>query len=75
MNIKLLTTSTVLKENLLNNLADLNITIDIIESNQSLYPQLKDAEILINSSSTRAGHVNFGRCTKTETDTPDWNRC
>lgn len=53
MNIKLLTTSIVLKENLLNNLADLNITIDIIESNQSLYPQLKDAEILINSSSTK----------------------
>lgn len=75
MNIKLLTTSTILKENLLNNLADLNITVDIIDSNQSLYPQLKDAEILINSSSTTTGHVNFGRCTKTETDTPDWNRC
>ncbi len=52
MNIKLLTTSTILKENLLNNLADLH-NCNIIDSNQSLYPQLKDAEILINSSSTK----------------------
>lgn len=45
------TTSTALKEILLNNLSDVNLAADVIDSNQSLYPQLKDAEILVNSSS------------------------
>jgi hypothetical protein len=40
------TTSTALKEILLNNLSDVNLAADVIDSNQFLYPQLKDAEIL-----------------------------
>lgn len=43
----------VLKETLLNKLRDLNITLDTIDSNQSISPQIKDAEILVNSTSIR----------------------
>ena len=50
MKIKLLTASTALKEILLKNLREVNLTADVIDSSQSLYPQLQDAEILVNSS-------------------------
>src|SRR6266498_1744192 len=50
MKIKLLTASPVMKEILLKNLSEVNLTADVIDSNQSLYHQLQDAEILVNSS-------------------------
>jgi D-3-phosphoglycerate dehydrogenase len=50
MNIKLLTMSAALKEILLRKLREVNLSADLIDSNQSLHPQLKDAEILVNSS-------------------------
>jgi D-3-phosphoglycerate dehydrogenase len=50
MNIKLLTKSNELKEILLKNLREVNLNADVIDSNQSIHPQLKDAEILVNSS-------------------------
>jgi len=39
-----------MKEILLKNLSEVNLTADVIDSNQSLYHQLQDAEILVNSS-------------------------
>jgi D-3-phosphoglycerate dehydrogenase / 2-oxoglutarate reductase len=50
MKIKLLTASIDLKEILLKKLREVNLTADVIDSSQSLYPQLQDAEILVNSS-------------------------
>lgn len=50
MKIKLLTTSTPLKEIILNYLDEVNLTADVIDYDQPLYPQLKDVEILVNSS-------------------------
>jgi D-3-phosphoglycerate dehydrogenase / 2-oxoglutarate reductase len=50
MNIMLLTKSNELKEILLKNLREVNLNADVIDSNQSIHPQLKDAEILVNSS-------------------------
>ncbi len=55
MKIKLLTTSAALKEILLKNLSEVNLTADVIDPSQSLYPQLQDVEILVNSS------ANIGR--------------
>ena|SRR6476619_4735091 len=51
MKIKLLTASTALKEIILKNLHEFNLTADVIDSNLPLHPQLKDVEILVNSSS------------------------
>lgn len=64
MNIKLLTKSTVLKESLINKLRDFNITIDIIESNQSLAQQLKDTEVLVNSSAAMLDRSVLGDALK-----------
>jgi D-3-phosphoglycerate dehydrogenase len=64
MNIKLLTKSTVLKESLINKLRDFNITIDIIDSNQSLSQQLEDTEVLVNSSATRLDRSVLGDASK-----------
>ena len=46
----LLTESTALKEVLLRNLREANLNADVIDSNQSIHTQLKDTEILVNSS-------------------------
>jgi len=51
MKIKLLTASTALKEIILKNLHEVNLTADVIDSNLPLHPQLKDVDILVNSSS------------------------
>jgi len=64
MNIKLLTKSTVLKESLINKLRDFNITIDIIDSNQSLAQQLKDTEVLVNSSAAMLDRSVLGDALK-----------
>jgi D-3-phosphoglycerate dehydrogenase / 2-oxoglutarate reductase len=50
MNIMLLTKSTALKEILLKNLTEGNLSADVIDTNQSIHPQLKETEILVNSS-------------------------
>jgi len=51
MKIKLLlTASSALKEIILKNLDEVNLTADVIDYDQPLYPQLKDVEILVNSS-------------------------
>ena len=46
----LLTKSTELKEILLKNLSESNLSADVIDTNQSIHPQLKETEILVNSS-------------------------
>jgi hypothetical protein len=50
MNIMLLTKSTALKEILLKNLSESNLSAGVIDANQSMHPQVKDTEILVNSS-------------------------
>jgi D-3-phosphoglycerate dehydrogenase / 2-oxoglutarate reductase len=50
MNIMLLTKSTALKEILLKNLSESNLSAGVIDTNQSINPQVKDTEILVNSS-------------------------
>jgi D-3-phosphoglycerate dehydrogenase len=51
MKIKLLlTASSALKEIILKNLDEVNLTADVIDYDQPLYPQLKDVEILVNST-------------------------
>lgn len=51
MKIKLLlTASSALKEIIIKNLDEVNLTADVIDYDQPLYPQLKDVEILVNSS-------------------------
>jgi len=50
MNITLLTKSTPLKEILLKNLREANLSADVIDYNLSIYPQLKETQILVNSS-------------------------
>ena len=50
MNIMLLTKSTALKEILLKDLTEGNLSAEVIDSNQSIHPQLKETEILVNSS-------------------------
>lgn len=50
MKITLLTKSTALKETLLKNLREANLSADVIDYNQSIHTQLKETEILVNSS-------------------------
>ncbi len=50
MNIMLLTKSTALKEILLKDLTEGNLSAEVIDTNQSIHPQLKETEILVNSS-------------------------
>ena len=50
MNVTLLIKSTALIEVLLRNLREANLSADVIDSNRSIHPQLKDTEILVNSS-------------------------
>jgi hypothetical protein len=50
MNIMLLTKSTALKEILLKNLSESNLSAGVMDTNQSINPQVKDTEILVNSS-------------------------
>ena len=73
MKIKLLTTSTPLKEIILKNLDEVNLTAEVIEYNQPLYPQFKDVEILVNSSAKVDRSYNRC-CAKPKNDTSVWNR-